>query len=33
MERQRYMAEFFAGMTTPGGGKPEVEFVREKVAK
>jgi hypothetical protein len=33
MERQRYMAEFFAGVTTPGGGKPEVEFIREKVAK
>jgi hypothetical protein len=33
MERQRYMAEFFAGMTTPGGGKPQVEFIREKVAK
>jgi transglutaminase-like putative cysteine protease len=32
MARQRYMAEFFAGMTVPGGGKPQVEFVREEIA-
>lgn len=32
MERQRYLAEFFNGMTTPGGGKPQVEFVRREVA-
>jgi len=33
MERQRYMAEFFAGMTTPGGGKPQVKFIREQAAE
>lgn len=32
-ERQRYMAEFLTGTPMPGGGKPQVTFVRETVAK
>ena len=32
-ERQRYMAESLTGTPMPGGGKPQVTFVREKVAK
>jgi transglutaminase-like putative cysteine protease len=32
-ERQRYMAEYLTGSPTPGGGKPQVRFVREAVSK
>jgi hypothetical protein len=32
-EHQRYMAESLTGKPVPGGGKPQVRFVREKVAK
>jgi len=32
-ERQRYMAEFLTGTPMPGGGKPQVTFIRETVAK
>ncbi len=32
-ERQRYMAEYLTGAPTPGGGKPQVKFIREAVAK
>jgi len=32
-ERQRYMAEFLTGTPLPGGGKPQVTFIRETVAK
>jgi hypothetical protein len=32
-ERQRYMAESLTGSPVPGGGKPQVRFVREQVAK
>jgi hypothetical protein len=32
-EHQRYMAESLTGKPSPGGGKPQVRFVREKVAK
>lgn len=32
-ERQRYMAEFLTGSPSPGGGKPQVKWVRETVAK
>jgi hypothetical protein len=32
-ERQRYMAESLTGAPAPGGGKPQVQFVRETVAK
>ncbi len=32
-ERQRYMAEYLVGTPTPGGGKPQVRFVREQVAR
>jgi transglutaminase-like putative cysteine protease len=31
-ERQRYMAEYLTGTPSPGGGKPQVRFVREAVA-
>ena len=32
-ERQRYMAEYLTGTPTPGGGKPQVRFVRKAVSK
>jgi hypothetical protein len=32
-ERQRYMAEHLSGKPTPGGGKPQVRFVREPAGK
>ncbi len=32
-ERQRYMAEYLTGTPTRGGGKPQVRFIRETVAK
>ena len=32
-ERQRYMAEYLTGSPGPGGGKPQVKFIREAVAK
>jgi len=32
-ERQRYMAEYLTGTPTPGGGKPQVKFIREPAAK
>ena len=32
-ERQRYMAEYLTGSPSPGGGKPQVKFIREAVAK
>jgi hypothetical protein len=32
-ERQRYMAERIVGSPSPGGGKPQVQWVRETVAK
>jgi hypothetical protein len=32
-ERQRYMAESLIGSPSPGGGKPQVQFIRETVAK
>ena len=32
-KRQRYMAESLTGAPMPGGGKPQVRFVRETVAK
>jgi hypothetical protein len=32
-ERQRYLAESLTGAPMPGGGKPQVQFIREKVAK
>ena len=31
-ERQRYMAEYLAGKPSPGGGKPQVRFIREPAA-
>lgn len=31
-ERQRYMAEYLTGKPSPGGGKPEVRFLREPAA-
>lgn len=30
-ERQRYMAEYLTGAPMPGGGKPQVKFIREAV--
>jgi hypothetical protein len=33
MARQRYMAEYFNGMTTSNGGRPQVQFVRQEVAE
>lgn len=32
-ERQRYMAEYLTGTPSPGGGKPQVRFIRENVAQ
>ena len=32
-KRQRYMAEFLIGSPTPGGGRPQVRFVREMLPK
>jgi hypothetical protein len=32
-ERQRYMAEYLTGTPMPGGGQPQVKFIREPVAK
>ena len=32
-ERQRYMAEYLTGTPMPGGGKPQVKFIREPAAK
>jgi len=32
-ERQRYMAEFLEGKPMPGGGQPQVQFIRQAVAK
>ena len=32
-ERQRYMAEYLTGTPTRGGGKPQVRFIRETMAK
>jgi hypothetical protein len=32
-KRQRYMAEFLSGSPTPGGGRPQVTWVREMLAK
>jgi hypothetical protein len=32
-ERQRYMAEYLTGKPAPGGGKPQVRFIREPVAR
>ena len=32
-ERQRYMAESLTGKPMPGGGKPQVRFIREAVTK
>ncbi len=32
-KRQRYLAEYLTGTPAPGGGKPQVRFVRETVAK
>jgi hypothetical protein len=32
-EHQRYMAEFLTGSPVPGGGRPQVRFVREMLAK
>jgi hypothetical protein len=32
-ERQRYMAEYLTGSPSPGGGQPQVKFIREPVAK
>jgi transglutaminase-like putative cysteine protease len=30
-ERQRYVSEYLTGSPTPGGGKPQVRFIRETV--
>jgi hypothetical protein len=32
-ERQRYMAEYLTGTPSANGGKPQVRFIREAVAK
>lgn len=32
-DRQRYLSEYLTGMPTPGGGKPQVRFVRELIAE
>jgi transglutaminase-like putative cysteine protease len=32
-ERQRYMAEYLIGKPSPGGGKPQVSWVRDTVAQ
>ncbi len=32
-ERQRYMAEFLTGVPAPGGGKPQVKFIRQEVGQ
>lgn len=32
-ERQRYMAEYLTGSPTPGGGKPQVKWVRETLGR
>ena len=31
-EPQRYAAEFLKGLPSPGGGQPQVEFVRKQMA-
>ena len=32
-DRQRYMAEYLTGTPMPGGGKPQVRFIRETVSQ
>jgi hypothetical protein len=31
-ERQRFLGESLTGTPTPGGGRPQVKFIREPVA-